>query len=294
MYGRGFMGDFLGQMFDSMARVEEAQRKKDAGITDLDGLEGIERLGIPHKYYTIKINADGYLFCFTRYIDRESKINPVEVYSKDGRFLFEADHVIYYGQERFLAGKKKPVIIVGKEREDDFGYALYHNDIRLSEPVFTRHGDTKFNEFGYATIGTYGDFFGTKVIDRDGKVIIKADKDLRDIYIYGVICSTNRNYINLLTGEVICEKGYGTIYSKEFIFTQVEENCVYQINRNTGEHTIHGEAPKKKAQEQSPPNQKHTPKIAEPKIKVPQRNEPCLCGSGKKYKHCCMNKNESL
>ena len=25
----------------------------------------------------------------------------------------------------------------------------------------------------------------------------------------------------------------------------------------------------------------------EPKI---QRNEPCPCGSGKKYKHCCINK----
>ncbi|MCK9421850.1 MAG: SEC-C domain-containing protein [Bacteroidales bacterium] len=27
--------------------------------------------------------------------------------------------------------------------------------------------------------------------------------------------------------------------------------------------------------------------------KIPGRNELCLCGSGKKYKHCCLSKNES-
>jgi len=37
--------------------------------------------------------------------------------------------------------------------------------------------------------------------------------------------------------------------------------------------------------EESPQNDaKHTPYIAE---KKPKRNEPCPCGSGKKYKHCC-------
>jgi len=25
--------------------------------------------------------------------------------------------------------------------------------------------------------------------------------------------------------------------------------------------------------------------------KKPGRNEPCICGSGKKYKKCCLNKN---
>lgn len=23
---------------------------------------------------------------------------------------------------------------------------------------------------------------------------------------------------------------------------------------------------------------------------IPKRNDPCECGSGKKYKHCCLNK----
>lgn len=32
---------------------------------------------------------------------------------------------------------------------------------------------------------------------------------------------------------------------------------------------------------------KHTPTI---KQKEPGRNEPCSCGSGKKYKYCCLNK----
>lgn len=32
--------------------------------------------------------------------------------------------------------------------------------------------------------------------------------------------------------------------------------------------------------------------MAEPEHKRPGRNEPCHCGSGKKYKHCCLTKDE--
>ena len=29
------------------------------------------------------------------------------------------------------------------------------------------------------------------------------------------------------------------------------------------------------------------PPLVKPKVKTPQRNEPCICGSGLKYKNCC-------
>ncbi len=29
-------------------------------------------------------------------------------------------------------------------------------------------------------------------------------------------------------------------------------------------------------------------------VRRPGRNEPCHCGSGKKYKHCCLAKDEEL
>ncbi len=32
--------------------------------------------------------------------------------------------------------------------------------------------------------------------------------------------------------------------------------------------------------------------MAESAAKLPGRNEPCHCGSGKKYKHCCLAKDE--
>ncbi len=32
--------------------------------------------------------------------------------------------------------------------------------------------------------------------------------------------------------------------------------------------------------------------MAEPTAKRPGRNEPCHCGSGRKYKHCCLEKDE--
>lgn len=30
-----------------------------------------------------------------------------------------------------------------------------------------------------------------------------------------------------------------------------------------------------------------------PMAKKPRRNDPCYCGSGEKYKHCCQEKDES-
>jgi len=33
--------------------------------------------------------------------------------------------------------------------------------------------------------------------------------------------------------------------------------------------------------------------VAETETKRPGRNEPCHCGSGKKYKHCCLSKDEN-
>ncbi|MFH1176825.1 MAG: SEC-C metal-binding domain-containing protein [Acidobacteriota bacterium] len=32
--------------------------------------------------------------------------------------------------------------------------------------------------------------------------------------------------------------------------------------------------------------------MAETEISRPGRNEPCHCGSGRKYKHCCLGKDE--
>lgn len=32
--------------------------------------------------------------------------------------------------------------------------------------------------------------------------------------------------------------------------------------------------------------------MPETAVKHPSRNEPCHCGSGKKYKHCCLVKDE--
>jgi hypothetical protein len=34
--------------------------------------------------------------------------------------------------------------------------------------------------------------------------------------------------------------------------------------------------------------------MTEPTRARPGRNEPCHCGSGRKYKHCCLEKDEAL
>jgi hypothetical protein len=33
--------------------------------------------------------------------------------------------------------------------------------------------------------------------------------------------------------------------------------------------------------------------MAAPTVARPGRNEPCHCGSGRKYKHCCLEKDEA-
>lgn len=40
----------------------------------------------------------------------------------------------------------------------------------------------------------------------------------------------------------------------------------------------------------------HDSRVTEPRKVVPEtgRNEPCTCGSGKKYKKCCIDRKESV
>jgi hypothetical protein len=260
----------------SIVEQGKKERAKEAfGITTVDGKEGIERLSIPYDFYDISLKA-GYIYCLY------SKNDKTSVYNFEGKLLFTADKIEYIGKDRFLISN----MVSKGETEEESGCSLYDNEgNKLTEEIFRPVFDTKFNDKGFAVIGLYKKY-GGYVIDLNGNILLETD-NFEHPYIYGVIGSTNKGYFNLLDGSYICEKGYSSVLSTdEFKFIQVELNCIYQINKNTGEYTVWGE---KKKVEEKPVVIKQEKKIEEPKVKPQQRNDACACGSGKKYKNCCIN-----
>lgn len=278
MYRQFLGGIGLDGLFAMMDEINEKRKLEEAGITIIDGLYGLPRLNIPHKYHDIKLGIDGYIYGLLNGL--------TSAYDSTGKFLFECTHVRYYNYGMFLVGRKKEGVIK-KGESDEFGYSLYHNELKLTEPIFRPTGmSERFNEFGFAVVGIFDKSYSTKIINKAGEIVFEP-KSYHSPYLHGVVCSSNQEYTNLLTGETIC-KGYETMYIKGMHFVKVDINCVYQINLTTGEYIVHGELkPKVEPKPASPaPVKKEEP----PKVKLPNRNDVCLCGSGKKYKYCCIDK----
>ena len=281
MYNDLFFG--TGMMHQMLAHIDASQKQRirqEAGITEINGFEGIERLNIPHKYDRVQIGVDQYFFCTLN--------DTVSVYDSTGKFLFECNKLVYYGQGMFFVGRKKAVTIIGKERADEFGYALYHNETKLTEPIFRPHGmSKKFNEFGFSIANLFGRY-NSVVINKSGEILLEVDS-WDTPYLHGVVCSDKNISINLLSGNVICKKGYDTIYTDEFLFIKTDSNCVYQITKATGEFTVHGELKVEEPKEPAKPIEYPIIKNAEPAKKI-GRNELCPeCekeGTKMKFKKC--------
>jgi hypothetical protein len=286
----GMFGGFMEDMFRHMDARRKAEKKAQAGVTLVDGLEGIPRLNIPHKYYDILISDEGYFSGHTE--------DAMTIYDKEGKILFDCHGVEYLGYGMFLVGRKPESVPTGKQ-SDKFGYALYDGDKKITDQIFKTTGwnDSKFNKEGFAILTLFEGWSKKVVVNKSGEILISS-KDYSSDYIYlkGIICLSDKKYINLLTGETICEKQYSSdkeISTNDLLFVEVDKNCVYQINKSTGEFIVHGEIPKK--EEPKPAPVKYPEKPAEPKIKVPQRNDECpFCrenGIVVKFKKCKIHFN---
>ncbi len=277
-----YLAEFGMSSIHGILNIIEAGRikrlREEAGITSVGGYQGIEKIGIPHKYDHIEIGGK-YLTCILE--DRKT------VYTREGKLLFECSDFKYYKQEMFLVGNKKDTKKIKGNVSDDFGYALYNNDTKLTEPIFKPYGMSHdFNESGFVAVGILGNFGKQVVINKSGDIVLESKSSFDCLYLKGIICINNRDYINLLTGNIICEKGYGSgMETADFMFVQVDSNCVYQINKNNGDFIIHGaekvvEKPKAIAPKAILP--------PEPTVPKQRRNDLCSCGSGKKFKNCCI------
>ena len=282
MFGFGFkysQNPFY-SLFAHIDAANNTKKKIEFGITVSNEYEGIERLNIPHKFDSIDIHEQ-YLSC---HLD-----NTISVYDTGGLFLFECTKFKYYKHGMFLVGNK-----FDNEEQEEFGYSVYKGNKKLTDAIYRPYGMSEnFNDSGFAIVGIFGKSMETVVIDVSGQIRLTLDY-FDHSYLYGVICTTRDGYINLLTGNVICKKGYNSnLTTGELMFDQVHSNCVYQINQKTGDFIIHGIPPKieepksdhKKVLAIEPSIMKGTP----PNPKKQSRNEQCNCGSGKKYKNCCIN-----
>jgi hypothetical protein len=285
-------------MFGMLSQMEEhnKQRKREEkGITKIEGYEGIEQLKIPHIYDLIEIKDD-YFYCYDHSEEPSKRSKILTVYNEDGKLLFSGISADYYKEGMFLVKDKSE----NSTKTDDF-CALYNEDVQLTDYIFHARGlYSEFNKHGFLIV-SLKDSLKSCVINKNGEVLY-TQEGYESIYLHGVFCSTNKGYLNLLNGDIVCEKEYGsTLETKEFKFIKVDLNCVYQLNINTGECIIHGEKEEPTIKEvKKTPEEIEEEKIRKEarqkeieeknKFKKLGRNDICACGSGKKFKNCCIDK----
>ncbi len=281
-YIGGYIGDSGMPSLTAIASMISGHRTKrlrdEAGITSINGFEGIERLGIPHEYTHIEIGGK-YFTCLSS--DKKT------IYTKEGKLLFRCTDYRYYKQGMFLVGNSKDMTDADYDISNDFGYALYNEENKLTDQIFRPHGMSEhFNESGFVILSVYGKFSEKVIVNKSGDIVFQSNS-FKSPYLKGIIVVQDDVYTNLLTGNVICKRSYATpMDTNEFTFVQVDSNCIYQININNGDFIIHGE--EKKVEE--PKKVEPVAKTEEPKKIEQRRNDQCACGSGKKYKNCCLGK----
>jgi hypothetical protein len=293
MYGQGNMDGFLEGFMGMIGEIEKQKMRREYGITNEGGFDGVKQCKIPHEFYHI-FNRDKYYFCL-------DKNNLTHVYTLGGIFLFKGNHIKYLKEGMFLVQE-----IDEKKKLDNLGYALFSNEHCLTEYIYTPHGlSNSFNDCGFIQLNLVDEFMASHIIDKQGRVAYKHE-GLGSPYIYGIICSTDKGYLNLLTNEYICKKGYSsTLSTKECMFIKLSDNCVYQINKYNGAVLIHGEDYKeveRKRKEDAEARAKDNERIRMANNEIDDkfakeykkwnnlgRNDKCLCGSNKKFKECCKN-----
>lgn len=271
----------IGMMHFLIGHISE-QRKLDLkaskGITDINGFEGLSDIGIPHRYRVIEVFYE-YFVCYLH--------GNITLYDNAGKHLFDCVKFNYLKEGMFLVGKNisKPV----DEDKEKIAYSLHNCTEFLTNYIFDsgRMG-CYFNKEGFCVL-RLKDKWNDVVINKQGSVLLESDSGVSHFYLSGVICKKNDTYINLLTQTVICKRySDQPLETSEYLFVKTDKNCIYQISKITGEFIMHGNPPKeepKKTVLAIP-----TSIIKQPKPILQRRNDLCACKSGKKYKHCCINR----
>lgn len=226
----------------------------------------------------------------------------ITIYDTNGSFLFTGKEFKDLGENMYL------VRLVGDEM-----FCLFRGFEKLSEPIFYNR-DFYISGFkpNYCSLSFKdGDEEGECVIDKDGNIILEhigrwSNKHFSVVH---NIAYHNRTIYNLNTGEIICycDDFYKKIEADgNLIFVELCHPTEYgakgkgvcKINTVTTEFEIFGTIPYKeegKYPERKKQKEEEAKRLAEieaakPRIVRQNRNDKCQCGSGKKFKNCCINK----
>lgn len=269
---RSYLGAFgFEGFFAAIEREQKDRRNIQAGIQQSEtGCYGVPDKGILSIYDMLDFNGRFY----------RGRANELDyVFDYTGKFLFTAAKHEYLGKDIFLV----------KQNDNDYG-ALYKDGVKLTDDHFRSHMSSDFKKNEFAVFG-YKEYSRACVLNTKGEVVFEH-KGYGSLYITNNLVNADGIYTNLLTKEVICTHKYGSTLktdNNEFLFMEVDSQ-VWKINTFTGEVEKFGKAPEPKPAPVIASTAKQSPEEKPVILPKQGRNDLCRCGSGKKFKNCCINK----
>ena len=178
------------------------------------------------------------------------------------------------------------------QEEKDGKKALYNESEKLTDFLYEKNwGDWENNSNYCAFASSSPEKYRYEVVlNKQGEEIIESEHGYSNsIDVRGCVACVDKFWYNLDTLEKICSKDYHSpLETEEHLFIRCGKNSVYQINKLTGEYVIHG-VPDENLIEKPKNIVVPTPKKEKKEKTVnQQRNDLCACGSGLKYKKCCL------
>jgi len=282
LFSTGYINDFFHNMFAEMDKQRHREKLKNAGVefSDEANFFGVPSKNIPFQYIGVDFIHDKFYVCYVK-MDIEDDFQMVDVYKESGALMFTVEEKSF----QYLGADDLFLI---KEKEQD-RYKIYgFCGTLLTENLFRPQFGRKFSENSEFCILGYKDYSGECVINKKGEVVFEKS-NYNNLYLHGNIVFDGKHYINLFTGQPICETGYrNTLKTGNLMFVESNEQ-VYKIDTQTGEFEVFGEPKKSPIINDTPIVSGSDVTVGKvlPKVIKQGRNDICNCGSGLKYKKCC-------
>jgi hypothetical protein len=280
MYLAGF--PFIGTLIAESERFEKENKIAFLGFTKKDGLYGIENK-LDFIYIRIEFLKDGFICCYTADLKKEifdKKFNLV--LTPKGKFD-------YIGHNMF--------IVYEESKNTKYGF-LYRNNEPISEFKYRKNGMTAcFSNSNFALLSKNMSDYG--IINSKGEEIYEiTDATFKHPTLTNNTLQIEGEYINLLDFSPLPFKDYHNeirTNNKEYVSYETKTGQICLLNTITCEYTLFGKATIDKSlfkeeKRKIVPKEKIIPKATPPNKPKQNRNDVCNCGSGKKYKNCCINK----
>lgn len=278
MFGSNSYINFFGGMLAEIDNRKKQQRLDALGIEKVDGLYGSKLLGVEFKYEEITLN-NNHIVCL------KEDLHSYDLYLVSGD---KADFLFNYIKYSDLGDNMSLVKV-----EEDSKFALYNNSNKLTDFVYDNHIFNKWNdgdEFGVLNKSSKQKYSYSVIVNKKGEEIIESNRGRIDLK-KNIAC-IDGVWWNVLNLSKICGKGYrDNLESEDFLFVETSKNTVYKISKNTGFYEFWGGVDESIIEK--PKEVFIKPEIVKkPKVIMQNRNDVCACGSGLKYKKCCLFKTE--